>query len=79
MSLNYISKVIEEIKIVSGPIGKSVANKLNGVLARNPGYKYLNQISQYLTEYLTELPGNFTAACSSFYKYRPTTSVNVET
>lgn len=78
MSLIHMKKAIEEIKMVPGPVGKCIAEKLDRVLQRNPGYKILCEIDEYITGNSTVLPENLSPAHASFYKFSPVTSVDVE-
>ena len=77
-AMDLIKILEEKLAVVPGDIGQRVRNKLHDVLKRNPGYKALLQLNNYLSGCGTELPDQVSPSLVPIFKFAPTTSVDVE-
>lgn len=77
-AISHLQDVQYKLQHAAGQIGMRVKDKFIAVLERNPGYKLLAMISNYLNGQSLELPGNITYLIVPNFKYCPTTSVDVE-
>ena len=76
--MKLVNDLSESLKQVSGDLEERVANKLVMVLNKNPSYKTLVSIKNYLDGSCVELPQEIASGDVANFKYCPVTSVDVE-
>ena len=79
-AIGYIDKASERLKKANGKIGNLINSKLNCAIEKNAGFQTLKKISDILTGKAEtfEIEEELSVSASAFFKYAPTTSVDVE-
>jgi len=77
-SLSLMKEAKTKVGEMQGEKGRLLKKKYDGVLARNPDLKILEQISNVLGGTMNILPEIITPTDASKFKFCPTTSVDVE-
>lgn len=76
-SFQILEKVVENLKLIPGDIGKKIMEKMDGVLHRNPGYVQMKRICNILKGQIEDIPDMNPEDIASM-KYAPITSCDVE-